>query len=216
MRELWTLALVTHHALLVPQTAPESYGFSERRLSDTGYEIRYSGPEVTTDNTVESQVAYASRRAGETASDLALWRAADLAVSRGFPAFAVRAADTQVKQAIVGHDYRDNGNPVYDGVHGEALGYETDIYFRPVATLTIELRRDRSRETLDARAVADKMKRQYEDAASGAIAPHTYYYFGPSVIAHSNDAPDRRPATANGPPREGVHLDHAPYAGAAY
>ena len=205
-----------HHELLVPQNAPESYGFSERRLSDTGYEIRYSGPEVTTDNTVESQVVFASHKAGETASDLALWRAADLALARGYPAFAVRAADTQVKQAIVGHDYRDNGNPVYDSVHGEALGYETDIYFRPVATLTVELRRDKSRDTLDARAVADNMKRQYDDAAGRAIAPHTYYYFGPSVIVRSADAPDRRHATANGPPKDGVHLDHPPYAGAAY
>lgn len=204
------------NSLLVPQNDPQSFGYSDQRLSETSYEIRYSGPEVTTDDTVESEVAAAERKARETAADLALWRAAELALSRGFPAFAVHAADTDVKQAIVGHDYRQNGNPVYDDVHGEALGYQTQMYFRPLASLTIELRHEKSRDALDARAVADKMKRQYADAANRAIAPHTFYYFGPSVIVHAATDRERRHAKDNGPPKDGPHSEHSPYAGAAY
>lgn len=211
---------MTQHALLVPQNASDpttgSYGYLDRQLSETTYAVVYAGPEVMTDNTVESEVQLAAARARETASDLALWRAAEIALTRGFPAFAIRSAEVDVKQAIVGHDYRDNGNPVYDNIHGEALGYQTQIYFRPRASLTVELRTGKSPGTLDAGAVAEKMKRQYADATSRAIAPHTFYYFGPSVIVHAATDADRGHAKDNGPPQSGPHSEHPPYAGAAY
>jgi len=196
-------------SLLVPRKSVKSFGFSDKKLDETRYLVAFSGPEVTTDNTMENQVAFAARRAEETARDLALARAAQIALARGYPAFAVTSAKSEMKQVIVGHDYRRNGNPVYDNVHGEALGYPTAIYFRPEATLAIELRRQATNGAMDAREVAEKMKRRYAGAASRAIAPHTFYYFGPSAIVHD--------AGEGGPRREPPgRQEHPPYAGAAY
>ena len=195
-------------SFFVPRTSIESHGFAEKRLSDTQYIVTYSGPEVTTTNTIESLVAAAQTHARDTAYDLALWRAADLAESKGYPAFAVLAADSDVKEVIVGHDYRQNANPVYDNVQGEALGYQTAIYFRPEAAVTVELLRAASKNSYDARRVASDIRAKYAGAADRPIAAHTFYYFGPSAVVH-NAGTARKPE----PSGEGPRMQYAPYAG---
>ena len=173
-------------SLLAPQSSAESFGYTERRVSDAGYEIVYSGPEVTTDNTEESAVALAARKARETTYELALWRAAQIAAARGYPNFAVTSATTNVKELIVGHDYRDQGNPVYENVHGASTGYQMAIYFRPTVHIAIELRREKSADSLAAAETAERMQQRYARASNRAIASNTYYYFGPSAIVHAN------------------------------
>jgi len=173
-------------SLLAPLGSPESFGYTERRISDDHYQIVYSGPEVTTDNTEESAVAFAARKARETAYELALWRGAQIAVARGYPDFAILSATTHVKELIVGHDYRDQGNPVYENVHGASIGYQMAIYFRPTAHITIELRREKSASDLAAPEIARRMEQRYAHASNQAIGPNTYYYFGPSAIVHAN------------------------------
>jgi hypothetical protein len=195
--------------LMTAKSTPESFGYTERRVTDTGYEISYSGPEVTTANTRDELVYVAESRARETANDLALWRAAELALGKGYPAFVVTSARCDVKQIIVGHDYHQNGNPVYDDVPGQSIGYPMQIYFRPEAVIGIELRKDRPEGALDARELSEKIKRRYADAGSKAIAPNTYYFFGPSVFVHDTS----RPAPG---PGSGPHLKHPPYIGNTY
>ncbi len=173
-------------SLLAPQSSPESFGYTERRVSDADYEIVYSGPEVITDNTEESAVALAARKARETTYDLALWRAAQIAAARGYPDFAVTSATTTVKEVIVGHDYRDQGNPVYENVHGASIGYQMAIYFRPTAHIVIELRREKSADSLAALETAQRMQQRYARASNQAIGANTYYYFGPSAIVHAS------------------------------
>lgn len=195
-------------SLFVPRSTIESHGFTEERLSATRYVVSYSGPEVTTTNTIESLVAAAESHARDTAYDLALWRAADLALAKGYKAFALLAAASDVKQVIVGHDYRQNGNPVYDNVQGEALGYQTAIYFRPEAAITVELLSAPSKGAYDARRLAAEIHNKYAGAGAGPIAAHTFYYFGPSAILH-----DSGTAAASAPPTSGPRLQYAPYAG---
>lgn len=203
------------NSLLTPQNDAESYGYVEKRVADATYQITYSGPEVMTDNTVPSLVAVAAERAKQTALDLATWRAAQLSLDKGFAAFAITASQSDLKQVIVGHDYRDQGNSVYENIHATALGYNSAIFFRPQATITVELHKTKSGDALDAQATAQKMKDQYADAAARPIAPNTYYYFGPSAIVHevSEGGKARAPAPAAAP---GPHSEHPPYAGAAY
>lgn len=195
-------------SFFVPQSTVESHGFSEERLSDTRYLVAYSGPEVITTNTIESLVAKAETHARETAYDLALWRAADLAVAKGYPAIALVSADSRVKQVIVGHDYRQNANPVYDDVQGEALGYQTAIYFRPEASITVDLLRTPVEGAYDAGRLAAQIRQKYTGAASRPIMAHTFYYFGPSAIRHNAGGGVRVE-----PPREGPHMQYAPYQG---
>jgi len=205
-------ACATHvsYDLMTPRSAGEPFGYEEQRLSDTRYEITYSGPEVATTNTTDDLVYAAKERARTAAQDLAMWRAADLALAKGYPAFAVISTAADVKQIIVGHDYHQNGNPVYDNVTGEAYGYQTATYFRPEAKIRIELRRDRAQGTFDAGEVSQNMKRAYSNVVAEAIGPNTYFYFGTSPFLHD------RPAARRDDDRGGPHLEHAPYAGETY
>jgi hypothetical protein len=200
--------------LMVPRNGIESHGFADKKLAESRYLVTYSGPEVTTDNTVDDQVRLAADTARRTAYDLALRRAAEIALARGYAAIAVASANVTLKQVIVGHDYHQNGNPVYDYVPGIAYGYATAMYLRPEATLTVDLLKQPTQGALDARATAERIKRQYAGVGTKPIAPRTYYYFGTSAIVH-NDAPKTpRPAAPEkyATPSEA----HPPYAGAAY
>lgn len=197
--------------LMVPRGTPESFGYSDWRVDEIRYVVSYSGPEVVTTNTRDALVEEAEKRARETALGLAMWRAADLALADGFPEFTLAKVSADVKKAIVGHDYRQNGNPVYDDVQGEALGYQTAIYFRPEVTISVELHKDRPKGAYDAREVSKTMRARYGNAGNRSIAAHTFYYFGPSVILH-----DEGGGVRVEPPRSGPSMKYAPYAGNKY
>lgn len=198
--------------LMVPRSGPESFGYTDWRVVENRYVVTFSGPEVLTTNTQPKLVDNAENRARETAFDLAVWRAADLALINSYPYFTLVKVDTNVRRAIVGHDYRDNGNPVYDNVPGEALGYATAIYFRPEVTISVEMDKTKTKGANDAEAIADMMSKRYAEAAEHPIAAHTQYYFGPSVVL------ERGPSgvVKVEPPRSGPSMNYAPYAGSKY
>jgi hypothetical protein len=198
--------------LMVPRSGPESFGYTDWQVVEDRYVVTFSGPEVLTTNTQDQLVKEAETRARDTAFDLAVWRAADLALINGYPYFTLTKVDGDVRQAIVGHDYRDNGNPVYDNVQGEALGYATAIYFRPEVTISVELHKDKAKGTNDAEAIANAMSKRYADAADHPIAAHTYYYFGPSVVLDRGGGG----VVKVEPPRSGPSMKYAPYAGNKY
>ena len=197
--------------LMARRSSPESFGYSEWRVDETRYVVSYSGPEVMTTNTRDDLVDKAQQRARDTALDLAMWRAADLALADDYPDFALVKVAANVKKAIVGHDYRQNGNPVYDDVQGEALGYQTAIYFRPEVTISVELRKDKAKGVYDAREISKSMRARYAHAGERSIAAHTFYYFGPSVILHNAGG-----SVAVEPPPTGPRMKYAPYAGNKY
>ena len=195
---------------MVPAGRSATFGYQDWRVTEARHVVRYSGPEVVTTNTQDELVQEAEKAARDTAFDLAAWRAAEIARIYGYPYFTIVKTDSKVGQAIVGHDYRQNGNPVYDNVPGEALGYQTAIYFRPVVTITVELDKEKRDHANNAQTIRQSMAEKYADVTASPIAANTYYYFGPSVVRNRGRGPG---AVKVEPPRSGPSLDYAPYAG---
>ena len=203
----------TVQPLMVPRTGGDSFGYTDWRVVENRYVVSFTGPEVLTTNTQEKLVKQAEKRARDTAFDLAVWRAADLALTNDYPYFTIVKADADVRNAIVGHDYRQNGNPVYDNVPGQSLGYATAIYFRPEVTISVELEKQKTKGANDAEAIADMMSDRYADAADHPISANTSYYFGPSVVLESGRGTG---VVKVEPPRSGPSMRYAPYAGNKY
>jgi hypothetical protein len=93
------------------------YGYAERPTGDVTYEVIYRAPiystfaygRVSRDRIAEQQVALAH--------DMALLRAADLALSRNMPAFREVHRDNDVRTDVENDPFYDNAfaRPYYDG-----------------------------------------------------------------------------------------------------
>ena len=93
-----------------------NYGYAERPTGDASYEISYRPPHFNTyaygqtarDRIIEQQLS--------VAHDIALLRAADLALARGMPAFRELRRDNDVRVDVENDPFYDNGltRPCYD------------------------------------------------------------------------------------------------------
>lgn len=74
------------------------FGYAEKELGDRRYQVSYSTPLRPTGFGEEAREADAER-ASTLAEDLALWRAAELSLAKGFPSFSVldRRRDVEVE-----------------------------------------------------------------------------------------------------------------------
>lgn len=155
------------------------YGYTEEQLSETRLRVRYEAPTDTTydvgrlerERQADAQVALAY--------DMALLRAAELALARGFPAFAVteRENDVAVDVQPVYPFYRDPflfPGPFHRRRH--PYFYPTPYYFERHATvgagvtLLVELRRSAGPEALDARATISRLQTKYPNARPAPAA----------------------------------------------
>ncbi len=82
--------------LMSPLEAGAGYGYAERSLGDTHFEVDYVSPIMRTSPVREEREAEVTE-VRELASDLALWRAAELAAGQGFAAFTVDDRRTDVE-----------------------------------------------------------------------------------------------------------------------
>jgi hypothetical protein len=106
----------TPRPLYVP-LGTASYGFAERPLGDVTYEVVYRAPIYSTfaygrasrDRIAQEQLALAH--------DMALLRAADLALGRGMPAFREVRRDNDVRADVEDDPFYDSAfnRPYYDG-----------------------------------------------------------------------------------------------------
>ena len=151
-----------------------TFGYSEQQLSDTSYRVTYSAPVRTT-------YAYGgAQRKRETelrltlAYDLALWRAAELALANGYKAFEVSKQDADV-QVDIRDDY-DFG-PVFYNRNLYRLGYFPyrysayfDRYARLAAqvSIAVEFRDALSEDAFDAESTLKKLRAKYPSAAAQA------------------------------------------------
>jgi hypothetical protein len=164
------------------------YGFSETRLSDVEYRIRYVEPRLQVAIDKESRQS-AIEAAKQRSYDLALWRAAELAQSQGFATIEVvqdrRDADVDVTDRryrrgwpFVGYGYY--GYPVhgyrpwfpyhydeypyfpYYPYEDDYLGWQT-AWARVSATLTVKFAHEARDGTLDSAATLASMKQRYAD-----------------------------------------------------
>ncbi len=165
------------HPLYTPLTLAESFGYSEQQLSETSYKVTYSAP-------VRRTYAYGrEERKQETeerlalAYDLALWRAAELALANGYPAFEVSNRDNSV-QVDIRSDYYRHDPFLYHGHHfGHGFFphhfygfYDRYAELAARVTIAVGFRGAPDGERLDARATLKRLRAKYPDAAGPAPA----------------------------------------------
>ncbi len=161
--------------LMTPLETGAGFGYSERQLAERRYAVSYLAPVVRTSIDRARREADAEEARG-LAYDLALWRAARLALRDGFAAFALVDSRTDVEVEVIdeGRAFPYTGLHRHDGRHGAAdrHRYDRPIPFRLAwlqarVTLTVELLDTLSVDAFDARATARRLK----EKRPGALRP---------------------------------------------
>jgi hypothetical protein len=150
------------------------YGFTEEQLSETRLRVRYEAPTRTAYDAgrIERERQASGRVA--LAYDMALLRAADLALARGFPAFAVTERQNDVAVEVE-PDYPYFGDPfLFHGPFYRRHLHRPAFYFPQSTvgagvTLLVELRRTPGGDALDARATAARLRAKYPTATAPAL-----------------------------------------------
>jgi len=177
-----------HLPLYTPLESTGSYGYAERQLAERRFQVSYDAPVVATyaypggqrQQEVEEKVA--------VAYDLALWRAAELALAAGYPALTVTERDRDVRVEVFGDPYASPFYPFYYPPfpfthHGPRYGLLPHPfypgYYEPYAelivgvTITVEFLDSVAPGALDAGATLDRLRGQYPEAVAPINRPPT-------------------------------------------
>jgi hypothetical protein len=162
--------------LMTPLAETRSYGYAEKTLSGGRIEVSFLGPsrEVPVERAERAAHLDGARTEAE---DLALWRAAQIAIARKAPAFTVldRRIDVDVEIRRSGGDtlfggygyyrYRRHGlYPVYPyPFYGYGYGFR-DAFAQARARLTVDFVKKSKPGARDALAVAAQMRQKYPNA----------------------------------------------------
>lgn len=166
--------------LYVPFGQYDGYGYSEEQLSETRYRVHYEAPSRTSFDAGRAGRERAAEERIAVAYDMALLRAAELALARGFPAFRIGERQNDVAVEVE-PDYPYFGPPFspfwYPGrFHLRHYPYYYPYYPGPYfvdrqatvgarVTLMVELRRQLAPDTLDAAATKAQLLAKYPNAA---------------------------------------------------
>ncbi len=151
------------------------YGYSEERIGPDLLRVVYHGPLRPLDPAAPARAPQLDRAANE-AADLALWRAAQIALAEGKPAFAVleRRTDTETLRRPAGWSYDpwwpDYCYPRYSR-HWDCRGWPPSYVppsasGRARATLTVRLERRVTPRNVDAAATVRRLEQTYRSAAA--------------------------------------------------
>jgi hypothetical protein len=132
-----------HQPVLVPAMAALSatgdYGYSETELAPDRYEVSFVTPSLSAHGDPEDDYGLIGER--QRTYDLALWRAAQLAQEKGYPALTVETESRDVAVDIVdppgappyvSAPLRTMSGPPCRWDCGRPIGYWGDPYFNPV------------------------------------------------------------------------------------
>jgi hypothetical protein len=156
--------------LYQPLEAGAEFGYTEHQVDPTHWEVTYAGPRY--------RASYSdSKRDAETDSarslayDLALWRAAQIALEQNRPSFAVvserRDVDrsTQVDRRYGGYPYPYPFGFRHPGYWGYWPWYYDDYtvrsYGEATVTLSIDLEPDPGAQVIDAKETAARLEDEY-------------------------------------------------------
>ncbi len=176
--------------VLVPAMAALSttgdYGWSESALAPDRYEVSFVTPSLSAHGDADADYGLIGER--QRTYDLALWRAAQLAQEKGYPALQVESESRDVEVDIVdppgpppyvSAPLRTMSGPPCRWDCGRPIGYWGDPYFNPAydnwyrrahssgrvaATLTVKLLSQRTAGAQDAAATAERMRGTYQSA----------------------------------------------------
>lgn len=150
------------------------YGFTEEQLSETRLRVRYEAPTRTT---YDAGRIERERQAGgrvALAYDMALLRAAELALARGFPAFSVTQRQNDVAVEIE-PDYPYFGDPFLFHSPLRRRHFHRPGFYFPQSTvgagvtLLVELKRASGDDAIDARATAARLRAKHPAAFPPAV-----------------------------------------------
>lgn len=153
-----------------------SFGYEEQRISDARYTVTYTAP-------VQRTYAYGGERREQDAGrqvalayDMALWRAAELALANGYPAFRVAERNNDIQVDVRRDTYYDPF-PRYGHHHrygyfprGYPSYYPSYANLAAGVTLAVEFRRADAGDTFDARATRERLRAQYAQATAPGSA----------------------------------------------
>lgn len=158
-----------------------SFGYSERQLAERRFLVSYDAPIVATYAYPDGQRRQEVEQEVARAYDLALWRAAELALAADYPALTVEERDRDVRIEVFGGPY---ASPFYGyfyspfpfAHHGRPHGLMSPAFqhgfYEPYAelivtvTITVEFSDSVGSGALDAGATLDRLRAQYPDAVA--------------------------------------------------
>ncbi|MGE0118545.1 MAG: hypothetical protein AB7S71_12575 [Dongiaceae bacterium] len=168
-------------------SANGDYGYSETALAPDLYTVTYVTPSLSAHGDADQDYGLVGER--QRTRDLALWRAAQLALERGYPALQLQSESADVDITIVdpppGPPYvsaplRTISGPPCRWDCGRPIGYWGDPYFNPIydnwyrrahssgrvtASLTVKLLPGPAAGAQDAAATAERLRKTYASAA---------------------------------------------------
>jgi len=153
--------------LFRPLESGAAYGYTDRQIDETHWEVTYTGPRYRSsygDNSRKDE----SEAARTEAYDLALWRAAQIALEQKKPRFAVVSERRDVDRSTQVDRYPSY--PYYPyGYRRSFWGYWPNYnddysvrsYHDAMVTLTIDLNPPATAQAIDAKETADRLEAQY-------------------------------------------------------
>jgi len=175
-------------AAMVPQSANGVFGYSDRILGPDLYEVTYVSPQLRATQDADNAHGLAGEK--QRVYDLALWRAAQLAQEKKFPAFQVqyesRDVDVTVRRDPIypayppapifwGHRCRWDcdwpfgywpGYPYYY----DYPSYRTKAAGRITVKLTVKMLTKATADALDTAATLERLRKAYGSATFSLTA----------------------------------------------
>jgi len=160
--------------LMTPLAQSRTHGYAEKTLAGGRIEVSYVGPSRRVP-VARAKRAGPLEAARVEAEDLALWRAAQVAIARKARAFTVHDkridVDVEVRRTeeispfggYGYHRYRTRGYSLFNRYPFYGYGFR-DAYAQARARLTIEFLKNSGPGALDALATAAQMRQKYQTA----------------------------------------------------
>lgn len=171
--------------LYTPLELAGDFGYDEERLSERRFKVIYHAPIVATYAYSSGQRQQEVDQEVALAYDMALWRAAELALEVGYRALTVLGRDNDARIEVFGDPYYDpfvypgypSFYPPYPFSHyGPPFGLLSHpfypSYYEPYAelmvsvTITVAFGENLEAGALDAQGTLDRLRAQYPDAVA--------------------------------------------------
>jgi hypothetical protein len=163
------------YPLYSPLAVTGSFGFSEQRINDTTWRVTYIAPRRTAYSPYADPEPYRTSLLN-LANDMALMRAAELALSNGYQTFRVtqRDNDVDVRRERY-YNYCDDpfwpGRPYYYPSYPRyRCGTDGYTYFQARSTLTVEFGHKPGDEHYVAQDVLNRLQQTYPTARAAGSA----------------------------------------------
>jgi len=172
-------------AAMVPQSTNGVFGYSDRMLAPDLYEVTYVSPRLRATKSPDDAHGLVGEK--QRVYDLALWRAAQLAQEKKFPAFQVQHESRDVDVTV----RRDPVYPVYPppffwghrcwdcdwpfGYWPYYYGYptyRTSAAGRITVNLTVKMLAEATADSLDTAATIERLRKAYGSASFSLTAAY--------------------------------------------